>query len=119
MKKRNLLLIFMISCALLSVTNVYAAGECEGVFGAELLEEIKKVLRLIQIAAPVALLFLTSLDFAKVIFNDNKDGIDKAKNNFLKRAVAVMIIFFAPMIVTLILDIVQENSLRGCIDSMK
>ena len=100
---------------LLTTINVYAAGECESTINPKLLTEIKGVLRLIQIAAPVALLFLTSLDFAKVIFNDNKDGLDKAKNNFLKRSVAVLIIFFAPMIVSLILDLVNESN--SCVES--
>lgn len=112
MKKNNLFFVMMLSCIVFSTINVYA--DC-GIFKQELLDEIKSITRIIQIAAPVALLFFTSLDFAKVVFNDNKDGIDKAKNNFLKRGVAVLIIFFAPMIVTLILDIMQENSMKECI----
>ena len=114
MKKKNCFFMFMMLCMTFAAVNVYA-DSCEGIFGQELLDEIKNIMLIIQIAAPVALLFFTSLDFAKVIFNDNKDGIDKAKNNFLKRGVAVLIIFFAPMIVNLILDIMQENSLRGCL----
>lgn len=118
MKKRNCLMILVFATCILTVINVNAA-ECEEVIRPELLKEIKGVLNLIQIAAPIALLFLTSLDFAKVIFSDSKDGIDKAKNNFLKRGVAVLIIFFAPMIIKLILDIVQETSMQGCIESLK
>lgn len=99
----------MVACILLATFNVYA-DNCESVINPKLLDEIKSILRIIQIAAPVILLFLTSLDFAKVVFADNKDGINKAKNNFLKRGVAVLIIFFAPMIISLILDLVQESN---------
>ena len=108
-------MLFMMISMLLTTINVSAAS-CEQMFAPELLQEIKNILTIIQVAAPILLLFFTSLDFAKVVFGNGKDGMDKAKNNFLKRSVAVLIVFFAPMIVKLILDLVQENSLRGCID---
>ena len=96
--------------------SVHAEGEtCQGIFGNELLGEIKSVLKIIQIVSPIILLLLTSLDFAKVIFSDSKDGLDKAKNNFLKRGVAILIIFFAPFIINLILDLVNEKTAQSCI----
>ena len=120
MKKRffNYLMIVMI--IVISTLTVHAGAEdCVGIFGPELIGEIKSVLRTIQIIAPIILLLLTSLDFAKVVFGDNKDGLNKAKNNFLKRAVAVLIIFFAPYIIGLILDLVNEASVKSCVEEMK
>ena len=105
------------SSMLFTTFNVYA-DSCSGLFKQELLDEIKRILLIIQIAAPVLLLLFTSIDFAKVVFNDSKDGINKAKNNFLKRAVAVLIVFFAPMILSLILDLAQQNSLKECITNI-
>ena len=75
--------------------------------------------KVIRIAVPILLILLTSFDFAKVVFGDNKDGLNKAKNNFLKRAVAVLIIFFAPYIIGLILDLVNEASVKSCVEEMK
>ena len=117
MKKKNYILLFSIFIIICLIgLPVYAEGEtCQGIFGNELLGEIKSVLKIIQIVAPIILLLLTSLDFAKVIFSDSKDGLDKAKNNFLKRGVAILIIFFAPFIINLILDLVNEKTAQSCI----
>ena len=119
MKKKNYILILMMFVITCSFINVHAAEDCAGIFGPELIEEIKSVLNVIRIIAPIILLLLTSLDFAKVVFADNKDGLNKAKNNFLKRAVAVLIIFFAPDIIELILKLVDETTASSCIPAVK
>lgn len=112
-----LIMIFvMILCLSISV---YADGTCTGIFGQKLIDEINDIFKIIQIAAPILLLFLTSFDFAKVIFSDNKDGLNKAKNNFLKRAVAVLIIFFAPFIIRFILNLVNETTMNACLEQIK
>ena len=119
MKRKNyfwLMIMFMVMC--INVVNVSAAQDCNGIFGTKLLEEIKSVFRTIQIVAPIIFLLMTSLDFAKVVFADNKDGLNKAKNNFLKRAVAVLIIFFAPFIINLILELVNETTAHSCIPAV-
>lgn len=67
----------------------------------------------VRIITPIILILLTSLDFAKAVFADEKDGMKKAKDNFLKRAVAALIIFLAPTIVSALLslaDFIQTNS---------
>ena len=105
-------------CIVFSVVMVHA-DTCQGIFGQELLDEIKSIFDIIRIVVPIVLLVLTSIDFAKSVFVDNKDGLNKAKNNFLKRAVAVLIIFFAPEIINLILDFINEETMRSCINQVK
>ena len=117
MKKRNYLLIVIMFLVLCSFIDVHAAANCDGVLGTKLIEELDSVRRIIQILAPIVLLLLTSLDFAKVVFSDNKDGLNKAKNNFLKRAVAVLIIFFAPYIIKLVLEIVNLETAKSCLNT--
>ena len=111
MKKKNFVLFLILMIIFSTNTLVHASNGCP--FSPELIEEVNEVFRIIQIAAPIVLLLLTSFDFAKVVFSDSKDGMDKAKTNFLKRAVAVLIIFFAPMIITLIFELVDQSS--GCL----
>ena len=109
-----------IMCFIMFLTiSVHADNEsCVGIFGEDLIGEIKSVLDVIRIVAPIILLLLTSLDFAKVVFADNKDGLNKAKNNFLKRAVAILIIFFAPDIIRLILNLVNDMSKSSCLNDL-
>ena len=114
MKKKNL---FLTLIFILSFAFSVNAESCNAVFSAKFIEEIRGIFRIIQIAAPSLLLLLTSIDFAKVVFSNDKDGMDKAKNNFLKRVVSTLIIFFAPYIVMLVFDLV--NMTTGCVPNFK
>ena len=118
MNKKSVILMVILIIVFGININVYAE-DCVGIFGKELIQEINNVFDVIRIAAPIAFLLLTSLDFAKVVFEDNKDGLDKAKKNFLRRGAAVLIIFFAPIILNLILGLVDEASIRACLNQIK
>ena len=112
----------MIFILTLSITVHAANNSCNGVFGPDLINELKEIFKFVKIIAPIIFLVLTSLDFAKVVFSDSKDGMDKAKNNFLKRAVATLIIFFAPDIITLIMQIIDDEAIKNaanCIPQLK
>ena len=65
------------------------------------------ILKPLRIIAPILLLVFTTMDFAKVVFSDNKDGMPKAWRNFLKRMIAVLIIFFSSNIVGIIYGFIQ------------
>ena len=65
------------------------------------------ILKPLRIIAPILLLVFTTMDFAKVVFSDNKDGMPKAWKNFLKRTIAVLIIFFSSNIVGIIYGFIQ------------
>lgn len=107
MEKKNSIL-FMIMFFVFGITITVNAASCEAVFGSKLIDEVRNVFKIIQYAAPIILVLLTSIDFAKVVFGDSKDGLNKAKDNFLKRAVAVFIIFFAPYIIILIMKLIDD-----------
>lgn len=66
---------------------------------------------------PIILIVLTSLDFAKAIFVDEKEGMGKAKGNFVKRAVAALIIFLAPTIVSILLTLVDGANISNCLNA--
>ena len=59
----------------------------------------------IKVIAPILLIVFTSIDFAKVVFSDGKDDLPKAGKNFMKRAIATLIIFFAKDIINFILGL--------------
>ena len=66
---------------------------------------------------PIILIVLTSLDFAKAIFVDEKEGMGKAKSNFGKRAVVALIIFLAPTIVSILLTLVDGANISNCLNA--
>ena len=73
----------------------------------------------IKWGTPLLLLFLTAFDFAKVVFTGDGKGMDKAKNNFLKRLVAALVIFFAPEIIELLGSLITNESITSCVSALK
>ena len=119
MKKKECIYLITFVAIIFASINVFAY-ECTGVFSDELISALNNyVYKPIKIATPVLLIVLTSIDFAKLVFTGNKEGLDKAKKNFTKRAIAALVIFFAPDIINLIVDIVQERSISSCLSQFK
>ena len=118
MKKKDLLLLLIFVGIIFVSINVFAANvTCDGVFADNFVNDMNNyVFKPIKWLTPVVLLILTSIDFAGVVFSGDKKGMDKAKNNFLKRAVAALIIFFAPDIINLIVKVVNQESIKSCMN---
>ena len=116
MKKKNYVLTIIVMTIMFVNIGVYADNTCSGIFTPKLIEEVKSVFNVIRIVVPILLLLLTSVDFAKVVFSDSKDGMKKAKDNFIKRVVAVLIVFFAPEIIELILKLGEIPA--GCVPEL-
>ena len=118
---KNILLITVFVFILGISFNVFAGSEsCTGVFDANVLSILNDYVYVpIKWATPILLLLLTSFDFAKVVFDGKKEDMDKAKSNFMKRFIAALIIFFAPDVIKLVVDLIQQNSIKSCLNSFK
>ena len=115
MKKRDLLLIILfVGMIFVSIRVNAATATCSSIFDSGgLMDSLNKyVFKPIKWITPVLLLVLTSIDFAGVVFSGDQKGMDKAKNNFLKRSVAALIIFFAPNIINLIAELVDQQRIN-------
>ena len=122
MKKRNAILFCLVAVIITFSINVYAesCGEVFNTGDGSLISILNKDLYVpIKWITPLLLLVLTSFDFAKVVFSGDGKGMDKAKNNFLKRSIAALIIFFAPDIINLLVDFVNKESIAACLDQIK
>lgn len=86
------------------------AVNCEGLFGDDLLDLIKKLLNYVQIAAPILLLILGSVDFGQAVLADDKDALKKATSKFVKRAIICVAIFFLPYIINYLLSFIDGMS---------
>ena len=117
MKKRNIYLILVAIFVLVISINVYA-DSCDQIFAGGLLQILNRDLyKPIKYVTPILLIVLTSFDFAKVVFSGTKEGMDKAKKNFFKRAVAALVIFFAPDLINFLVEIISQKDIGACINS--
>ena len=86
---------------------------------------VKKILEVLRIIVPIALIVMTSLDVAKKVINpEEKEGQKKIIN----RAIAAVIVFLVPTIIRILLSIIDvgmnaasgtasgesESNLRAC-----
>ncbi len=79
----------------------------------------ENVFKIIYIAVPIILLVLTTIDFSKVVFNDDKDGIKNAWKRFGKRAIAAILIYLTPTILIFIADVIGADDVNSCIKAIQ
>ena len=73
---------------------------------------INSILLYVRIIVPILIILLGSLDFAKAVVAAKEDEMKKAQMTFVKRLIAGIAVFLAPVIVNLIMelaDIVWEG----------
>ncbi len=116
MKKKSTILLLLFAIIITYSINV-SAEECSEVFSPGFIDAVNQyVYKPIKWVTPVLLLLLTSFDFAKVAFSGDEKGMSKATTNFLKRAVAALIVFFAPDIINLLVTFINNQSLASCVN---
>lgn len=98
---------------------------CVGVLGdVGLPSKIAYILHLvilaIQIVVPFLLIIWGMLDLGKAVMAQKEDEIKKGQQTFIKRIMAAAILFFVTTIVTLLVNLVADDSstITGCIDSI-
>ena len=74
------------------------------------------VITMIQIAVPVILVVMGSMDLFKGVTAQKEDEIKKGQQLFIKRLIVAGIIFFVVVIAKLVISIVAESSSSNIID---
>ncbi len=79
-----------------------------------IMKVVRNVLTIIQIAVPIILIIIGSIDLMKAVMAGKEDEIKKAQGTFIKRAIAAVIVFFIPLIVNIVLGLLPvENGLEA------
>lgn len=88
---------------------------CEDILGSELLKFLdNNVITVIRLGIPLLLILFTTFDFAKVVFIDDKDGIQKATKRFGKRIVAAILVYLVPAILIFLVKIIGADKVEEC-----
>lgn len=89
-------------------------GDCEGLLGPELLDDISTILTWIRIAVPILLILLGSVDFAKAVLSDDQQELKKCTGRFVKRCIIAVAIFFIPSIIMYLLSFIDKIADVSC-----
>ena len=76
----------------------------------QILGVVRTALTIIQIAIPILLIIMGSLDLMKAVMAGKEDEIKKGQNTFVKRAIAAVIVFFIPLIVSLVMGLITVDT---------
>ena len=71
---------------------------------------LKIVIRVIQIAAPLALIIFGSLDFFKAIIAGDEKEMKAKRKPFIGRLIAAVVILLLPMLVKLVMKTVASST---------
>ena len=75
---------------------------------------VGNIISFIKIAVPIILILMGSIDLTKAVMASKDDDIKKAQSTLIKRAIIGVVIFFIPTIVTLLLNLINQNSDNAC-----
>ena len=90
--------------------------ECQGILTDEMIDILNRIIKYIRIAAPILLIVFGIMDFGKAVLSDEKEELKKATSKFMKRAIIVVVIFFVPLIVQLLIDAFNSVSDKSITD---
>ena len=119
MKKKYIYIVILIA-VFMPVFDVVAASKvsCGNVTGipAKIPELTSFAVTMIQIAVPVILVVMGSMDLFKGITAQKEDEIKKGQQLFIKRLIAGALIFFVVVIAKLLISVVADTSSENIIE---
>lgn len=81
---------------------------CSGDF-IKIVEVAGRVLSIIKIVVPIILIVMGSIDLTKAIMAGKEDEIKQGQAIFIKRSIAAILVFFVPIIVSLLLSVINQD----------
>ncbi len=109
---------YLLNLSILSTDDV--TYTCQELFGSDFMDFLKENVYIpVVIAIPILLIVLTTIDFAKVVFIDDKEGIKKAGSRFGKRVIMAVLILLVPTILIFVADIIGVDEVQECAKLIK
>lgn len=80
----------------------------------DVVDIVDKIINLIKIIVPIALILMGSIDLAKAVFAGKDDDIKKATGTLVKRLIAAVMIFLLSFLIQIIfVGVLDESGLCG------
>lgn len=76
------------------------------ILGTELTEVLKDIYKAVQIAVPILVILLCSVDIAKAVVAQEEKDMQAAIAKSIKRVIIGLVIFFIPIVLDALLDLV-------------
>lgn len=80
---------------------------------------LKNILGIIQWGIPILLIIMGSIDLGKAVMASDDKEIKGATTKLIKRAIAAVAVFFIPMLVDLLMNMVSDSGSKTSSGSQK
>ena len=80
---------------------------------------VRVVFSIIQYVVPVVLILLGSIDLVKAVTQGKEEEIKKGQKTLITRAVAAVIVFVIPLLVSIIMGLIGNDDWKSCWDEAK
>lgn len=115
-KNRYIVLIIMIIFTSLLVIEPVYAESCNGILTPGAYQILQDALNVIRIVVPMLLIVLGSVDLGTAVVSEDKDSLKKATSRLIKRCLAAIVIFFIPLIVNVLINLVESSGGINIVD---
>lgn len=88
---------------------------CTSAAGYKLFGFVGHIFRIIQIAVPIIIILMGTIDLVKAVVAQKPDEMKKAQSILIKRLIIGVAIFFVPMIVNFLVNLVGGNTTSPCL----
>lgn len=90
------------------MTNLFLIGAMDACGGLlPLVRVLVQVIKILMIVIPIALILLGTIDLGKAVIASDEKEVKAAQSRLIKRFIYAALIFFVPMLVGVIMNIVS------------
>lgn len=90
-----------------SLFQIGAIDACGGLL--PVVKVIRKVLGLVMILIPIGLILFGTIDLGKAVISSDEKEVKQAQSRLIKRIIYAAVIFFVPLLVSLVMNIVSAG----------
>ncbi len=89
--------------------------KCYGLLGENMTIVVNNIFDFVKYAGPILVVVLTSIDLIKASVSGSKDELKKVSQDFAKRAVAAILLFFIPLVCSMLFELAGITVPENCI----
>ena len=99
-------------------THSLSSG-CSSIYGGGLGDWINNFFTFVKYVGLALVVVLSTMDFLKVVIGDKDDELKKAFSRFVKRFIAVILLFLTPVLIDLAFSVISETPVDICVDYIR
>lgn len=95
-------------------TKVSSNDDCEGIYG-KTLDDMKAAIKAFKIIGPIMVMVYTVVEYLGAVTDKDADKLKKANQRLISRFILLLVLFFLPDLINIILKLVGVSSTTNCL----